>query len=368
MHLRWAIRLVVTAAAALTLGGCTSRQTGDSISPERATSVIPQTDTASGPVTTRPATQPSDYPEFQLPARPTEELAAVSDLEKLNKQFTTTYARERQRVQNEMRTVVLLRFSGATLFRDGKIVETARVIPATYHNLRYCAHVPFTVFLKLRRLAGVALKPEMRAELQDYISSLERAEHQLAAAGLSDEQRDRQKRILATTRQFLRETLKSGTVSGVDLRRYARISSADVERNMREAGGAQVTGLHMQLLRWRKQLTAAEWRDVRFVVRGPQQPRGGYAATLYLAALMRDPGDGRGYVGESRRVVYREDAIGPIDPPWEKDLQLLAAIELDSAASDALFADPDRLAVDIAADGAREEIQRLDFSALEFGK
>jgi hypothetical protein len=46
-------------------------------------------------------------------------------------------------------------------------------------------------------------------------------------------------------------------------------------------------------------------------------------------------------------------------------MELFAAKDLDSLASEALFSDPDRLAVDIVSDGARARIRELDFSQLQ---
>jgi hypothetical protein len=159
--------------------------------------------------------------------------------------------------------------------------------------------------------------------------------------------------------------IEQGTVDPEALLRYVRIASIDIERNIRDAGIAQVDGIHKQLLEWRRQIPDSEWHNVRFVVHGPQQPRGGNAATVYVSALVQDAGDGRGYVGESARVIFREDTSiqhPETLPPWEADLELLAAIDMDAIASEAIFSDPDRLAVDVAADGARSRVRELDLS------
>ena len=69
--------------------------------------------------------------------------------------------------------------------------------------------------------------------------------------------------------------------------------------------------------------------------------------------------------------MYREDDTTPFDKsktppkPWEADLQLLAAINLDRTASHAFFSDSHRLDVDIVSDGAHEQIRKLDISALQ---
>jgi hypothetical protein len=310
----------------------------------------------------------SENTAWKIPPRPIEETKPLTNLEEVIKLFRSTYALERARVQHSERTVILFRLSGATLFRNGEIVETARVIPSEYHNLRYAAHVPFMVFLMLNPLCGLPFGETERAKLHNCMEVLTRGEKALDQTKLSAPQLARQHRLFANAIVFLDQVLQEGQVEQNRLKTYARAASIDIEQNMREAGTAQVNGIYEQMLKWRKQIPAEEWTNMCFIVRGPQQPRSGSAITLFLSALLNEPGDGRGYLGESQRLVYREDtSLLPNSVPsfpWEADLQLLAAINLDTAASEALFSDPDRLAVDIVSDGARARIHQLDFSPL----
>ena len=99
-------------------------------------------------------------PNWDIPSRSkaeTDELAAFEDL---NRSFTETYRSARSGALEPFKTIIVVRFSGASLFRNGKLVETKRVIPSTWHNLRYCAHVPFTLCLKLMPLSEHPLTAE----------------------------------------------------------------------------------------------------------------------------------------------------------------------------------------------------------------
>ena len=325
------------------------------------------TNGAAFPAPCEPAesTPRNDEPAWKIPKRPEAELGALGDLETLDKEFRGTYATERARVQQTLGPVVVLRLSGATLFRSGKIVETKRIIPAEYHDLRYASHVPFSIFLKLHAVAGAPLGDQAIATLRTYEALIQKAQLTLDRTSLRVEQLVRARRLFAESKSFLASVIEQGSVDPEGLLRYVRLASIDIERNIRDAGIAQVDGIHKQLLEWRRQIPDSEWRSVRFVVHAPQQPRGGNAATVYLSALVQDAGDGRGYVGESERVVFREDTSlqqPETFPPWEADLELLAAIDMDAIASEAIFSDPDRLAVDIAADGARSRVRELDLS------
>src|ERR1051326_3887402 len=114
----------------------------------------------------------SEPAAWRIPPRPADETKDLGALEEITKMFRSTYANERARVQRSQGIVILLRFSGATLFRNGEIVETVRVIPSEYHNLRYAAHVPFMLFLKLRPLCGSPLESTSRMELEQCVETL----------------------------------------------------------------------------------------------------------------------------------------------------------------------------------------------------
>jgi len=86
-----------------------------------------------------------ESPNWKIPPRPLDEIKPLAPLEDITKLFRATYASARSEVQQSQGPVILTRLSGATFFRNGKIIDTVRVIPAEYHNLRYAAHVPFMI-------------------------------------------------------------------------------------------------------------------------------------------------------------------------------------------------------------------------------
>ena len=241
------------------------------------------------PTAAAPQPVAGDSALWKIPPRPGDEIKPLAPLEDITKLFRATYAAARTEVQASQGTVILTRLSGATLFRSGQIVETVRVIPAEYHNLRYASHVPLMIFLKLYPHRGLLLDAATRSDLEKYVEVIKRAELALAYTKLSAPQLVRQHRILDNALAFLQQTFDAGKVEDEQLRRYVRAASLDVEQNMREAGAAQVDGLHQQMLKWRQQIPDPEWRRIHFIVHGPQQPRGGSAMTLYFSALLKDP-------------------------------------------------------------------------------
>lgn len=303
-------------------------------------------------------------PRWTVPPRPPEELAVIAPLETLNKDFSATYKRERDAVKAGIKTVIIVRGNGASLFKDGQLVETRGVIPAVYLNLRYCPHVPFTVYLKLSRTVDRELDTTTQDDLNKYLTLIEAVRPTLAKLGFTPAQLARQRQLLDASQKFVANVLGRKRVSRDELRSYARGMSLLIEQNLSEAGAAQLEALHKQVLAWRKLFTAQEWGGLQVVVEGGQQPRSGAVPTQYFAVLFQDDGDHRGYPGESRRLVYREDSQGADVPPWDRDLNLLAAVNLDADASEAFFSDPDRLSVEAMADGAKARLRTLDVSAV----
>ncbi len=309
----------------------------------------------------------ADKDAWAIPKRPADELTRAKSLEAMNALFRETYSHARNVVQAYNDVVILLRFSAATLLLNGNPVETVRVLPSRYHDLRYASHVPFAIYLRLAPNCGNVWSGADAGWVKRYMAAMDSALPTFATLSLSAEQVSRLLRLVQNAQRLLMDAIAKGAISCEALFAYARSSSRDAEQNIFDAGVAQVDGLHEQLLKWRATIRDADWKRLHFVVRGPQQPRGGHGSVVYLAAVVQDAGDARGYIGESDRAVYREDTSLPSGiqaSPWEADLQLLAAVGLDARASTALFGDPDRLAVDVAAQGARARVRQLDLSAV----
>jgi hypothetical protein len=177
MKLRARICCLIILVLSVTFSGCRS----SSPEPKPITAEKP-------PVDGGPAGAPSitsERPNWKIPPRPSDEMKPLAPLEDITKLFRAAYASARAEFQHSQGTVVLTRLSGATLFRNGKIVETVRVIPAEYHNLRYSAHVPFMIFLKLHSRCGVPLDAPTRADVEKYITTIQQAEPALAYTKLT---------------------------------------------------------------------------------------------------------------------------------------------------------------------------------------
>lgn len=306
---------------------------------------------------------PTSPEQWKIPLRSADEMTAVATLEAMNACSMGLYRNAHLAVRRQSDPLVITRFSGATLFVGGQPIETRRVIPSTYHNLRYASHVPLAIYVTLATSQDKVVDEALAGRLRVYASAMQKAEATVDALPLSADQIARQHRLLQKSLALLRQVKPERRVDPVALATYARAVSLDMEQNIRDAGRAQVDGLHEQMLVWRKTLSDEQWCRIRYVVRGFQQARSGHAAVQYFAALANDHGDGRGYPGESEWVAYREDNRDGANP-WDPELDLLATVDLDAVASRAVFSDSDRLTVDVTAHGARERIRELDLTPL----
>lgn len=312
----------------------------------------------------KPTTKIAEEPlPWKIPPRPSDETAATRPLSLLNSCSRDLYARAHKDAGNEAAVLILVRDAGATLFLDGKPVETKRILPAMYFNLRYASHVPLAVLATLLRLPDGVASAESAARLRAYAAMIRAASPTINDLPLSDEQKQRQHRILDASLVVLDRVAEDGHIGRSAMYSYAREVSIDIDANVRDAGRSQVDGLHEALLGWRAKLTDKQWCQLRFVMRVRQQARSDYGGVQYLAVVMSDPGDGRGYLGESENVIVRElSAEGK--QPWDPEFDLLATIDVDAEVSQAIFGDRDRLTVDVAAHGARERVRELDLRPL----
>ena len=268
----------------------------------------------------------------------------------LNLLFREAYRVERERIEAELSPVVIVSGDDLTLVHRGRKV-TVRVIPPAFHELKSIAHLPFTLYLRLRSLAGL---PSGLADLK-FLPELEAAAAKVEAAAegvaFTPRQRIRQAEIFAASRALMTHLRHTGTISSEELQSFARAIGPRILANAHEAAELQVFATHAQMMRWKRKMSCAEWQRLKVVNRGGHQARYNNAATQYFGWLLGVRGAAWAYPGESLQVVYAE-----VLPPSDEALDLLAKVVLDAEASRAFFDDPLLLSEDILSHGAAHAI------------
>jgi len=194
----------------------------------------------------------SDLARWEAPKRPAGEIAATRALRSMNVCSLELYRAAHAAVAAQTDTLIVVRDSGASLFLDGKLVETKRILHGSYFDLRYASHVPLAIYVALATVPDGRVDAELARRLSVYADKIRSAKPTIAAVAFTPEQAARQRRLLDAPLAFLDQVLQAEHVSTSDLSKYARSVALDLEHNIRDAGRGQVDGLHAAILEWRK--------------------------------------------------------------------------------------------------------------------
>jgi hypothetical protein len=238
---------------------------------------------------------------------------------------------------------------------SNKSPDEEKGIPDTYHALKDVAHVPFSVYLLVRPLdRGFFAFDRQKLELTKLKDRIHAAKSAINIDYFSNEQIDRQKRILDESETLLTSILGTGKTSHAELSAFAAEMGPLMLQNAWDAGCEQIKTTHAQMMAWKKQLTADEWANLVVVNVARHQARYRNADTQYFHWLFGDSGPAWGYPGESMRVIFAE-TLGK-DGTYSDELTI---VQIDADASQAFFSNPWRMSEDILSDGAAACIAKL---------
>jgi hypothetical protein len=270
----------------------------------------------------------------------------VDPLVDLNQAFRDAYARSRRRLLDRAGPVIVVEGDSLVLLHRGKRLE-AKVVPDVYHTLKAVSHVPLAVYVLLVPLEDAPLDKECLEELRAYRKRVVQAESALQGRGLSEEARERQRRIIRASVRFLDAALAKQRVSAEELGKFTRGLGKELLANAADAARAELDALDQQVRAWRATLPADAWKRVHVVVMGSALPRRGSLATQYFARLL-------GETGEGRRIVYAESTF---EEP--RAVNLLGTHLLDTRIGSAFFNDAERMHRDLLADAATKLLEKM---------
>lgn len=274
---------------------------------------------------------------------------AIDPFEQIDLEFRSMYSGGRAATMSRLGPVIIVELDQLILIRDGKRMA-ANAIPSLYHRLKSVSHVPLAIYVSLAPYGNTPLDEPRINQLKSFKASIATVEASLDGAGFGKEPLERCRSLLKQCSAFLDEVLRKGKYELADLKALTRTAGPIVLANARDAAQAQIDAYHVQVSKWRHELSAEEWSRLRVLVLGPQMPRKHNVAVQYFAKLMGIP-------GESRRLVYAEELSG--EP---QGLNLLATHQLDSELSEAFFGDKDRMEIDLLGNAAAVYLDGLDLS------
>jgi hypothetical protein len=241
------------------------------------------------------------------------------------------------------------------LYHDGQ-EQSVRVLPDIYHALKDVAHVPFATYLVLSRFAGAnhTFTLEQISQLQDLSAKISSARNALETGHFDGPQLFRQQQMIDTSVELLRESIRDKQIDRAILRRFARAMGPLMMANSDEAGCYQVREMHTQMMKWKTEITEAQWNSLVAINRSSHQPRYRNVGTQYFGWLFGLTDPKWAYPGESERLTYAE-----APPKGLSSEDIVLSISIDADASFAFFGDRWRLSEDILSDGAARCIRQL---------
>ena len=270
----------------------------------------------------------------------------------LDREFFDAYRQNLGEAKRAASPLIVVSENELTLFR-GDASETRRVIPALYHSLKSTSHVPLTLFLRLKPLAGKPVPESAQAGLKTFLQKIEAAKAAPSYGDLTEEQASRRATILDASSILISQVLRDGSVERSRVDAFAAAMAPLTLANVDDAACAQIRGMLEQVTRWRSAMTKEEWAALRIVIRGRHQPRVRNVATQYFSRLVGDTGPAWAYPGESMKVAYAEDLGG------DDAGDFLARVLVDAEIGAAFFGDAWRMSEDLLSEGARKCLDRL---------
>ena len=274
-------------------------------------------------------------------------------LKQIDDRFVEIYEHARQRVIDDQKTKGLLVLVGdeMRLHHAGKRVRVfSGMRPEAYDRLKTNGHIPMAILCLLGDVAnGEPLPaPRLRA-LAAYADAVKAASADIAPekelrAGLLDTP----VHLLDRCITFMDAVLDAGCAKPDELGAFARESEEDINVALAGAARAQLDACHERVTRIRTELLSAqEWESLWVLVLGSYMARQGELFLQYFSRVLHTPEQ-----GDRRLVYYEGDDV-------ELALERLGTLMLDAHASQAVFAEKDRLHRDVLADETARYLDTL---------
>ena len=274
-------------------------------------------------------------------------------LTQLDNRFVEIYEQARQRIVDDQMLKGLLVFVGDELHlhHAGKPVQEFHGMqPEAYDRLKTNGHMPMALFSLLGDVANGEPLPEPRLRaLADYAEKVKAASADLEP---KDELRsgllDRPIQLFSHCVAFMDAVLDAGRVKPDELGKFARDAEEDINTALAGAARAQLNACHERVTQIRTELLSAEeWQSLWVLVLGNYMARQGELFLQYFSKALHTTEQ-----GDHRLVYFEGDDI-------ELALERLGTAMLDAPASQAIFADRDRLHRDVLADETARYLDTL---------
>jgi hypothetical protein len=268
-------------------------------------------------------------------------------LDELNSRFRSAYAQARKELLAKQGPVIIADGDNVILLRGGQRTEVK--VTAMADIVKPISHTPLAIHALLASAGEAELTRECLNELRGIRELIEPAANSLASRELPKDIHLLQTRILEESARFLDGVLAKKKVAPEALRAFTRQLGPLLQTSAGYAASTQLDAMHKQIMAWKADMTAAEWRQLRVLVPGSSAPRKDNLRTQYFARLL-------GEKGEGNRILYAEALFDE-----NRALNLLGSYQLDTAIGADFFDDPLSMHRDLLADGAAAHLKKMSF-------
>jgi hypothetical protein len=265
----------------------------------------------------------------------------------LNSRFRAAYAHARKELLAKQGPIIIADGDSVILLRGGQRTEVK--VSAMADLIKPIAHTPLAIYTLLVAAGEGELPEDSLNKLRGIRDLIEPAAKSLASRGLPEEVVSLQKEILMESASFLDEVLANKKAKSEGRRAFTRKLGPLLLTSAAHAAAAQLNEIHKQVMAWKADMTAAEWRQLRVVIPGSSPARKDSMRTQYFARLL-------GEKGEGDRILYAEALFDE-----SRALNLLGSYQLDTGIGTDFFDDPTRMHRDLLANGAAAHLKKMDF-------
>jgi hypothetical protein len=206
----------------------------------------------------------------------------------------------------------------------------------TYFLMAHTSHPPLTVYSLLSRDNFGSISSDTIAKLAEYRKVLQAASLSVTETNLQLAIKDRLKRILNSTEEYVDNIISKGETNLAEFENYASQLGPLIKENLYIGAREQLDQFRSQMEVWRKAFPMENWGDLRVVILGYHQPRDLYVLKLFFKWLLREP-------EYEERVVFAEfqDLItgDKRDEAEKLALLLLAKVDFEKGVGQSIFGD-----------------------------
>jgi hypothetical protein len=283
----------------------------------------------------------------QLTAEPAPGQNKNDPLVELNNKFRAAYAQARKDLLAKQGPVIIADGDSLILLRGGKRSEVS--VSAMADIVKPIAHTPLAIHALLVLAGDGELSEERMKDLRSLRDLIEPAEKSLASRGLPDDVQMLQTHILTESAKFLDALLAAKKIKAEARVAFTRKLGPLLSTSAAYAAATLLDATHKQVMTWKADMGAEEWKQLRVLIPGSAAPRKDNLRIQYFARLL-------GEKGEGDRIIYAEALFDE-----SRALNRLGSYQLDTVIGDDFFEDATYMHRDLLADGAAAHIKKMRF-------